>query len=214
MVINRMMLGTRLSNLSQGNITISQANSENNERIIKKALKGFTVERNFCPANAKYYYSEALQPNEERCIAEQIREAQNHLKQLRAERERLADQLQSAREQAEAQAEAFRKWRIALEIAARIMRGDNVPQSDKDFLLQQSPGLYKLAMSTRITKEDPEDLEAIAPDENASCSGADSANIVSESTLSSSSSSTSSSSSSTSSSSTSSSSSGSSGAAI
>jgi len=139
---------------------------------MKKALNGFIVERNFRTDNAKGYYSEALQPEEERCIGEQIREAKNHWNQARAERERLAEQLQSAKELAEAQAEAFRKWQIALEIASRIMRGDNVPLRDKEFLLEQSPGLYKLAMTTRnFANENPEDHEALSPDECSSGSG-------------------------------------------
>jgi len=64
------------------------------------------------------------------------------------------DNLNAAREAAEAQAEHFRKMRIAFEIAARIMRGDNVPQKDKDFLMKHSPGLFKLAMTARPTDND------------------------------------------------------------
>jgi len=79
----------------------------------------------------------------------------------------LRDNLEAAREAADAQAEHFRKMRIAFKIAARIMRGDNVPQQDKDFLLEQSPGLFKLAMTARrMDNDDPEDHEALSDRED------------------------------------------------
>jgi len=68
------------------------------------------------------------------------------------------ENMDAAREAAEIQAEEFRKMRIAFEIASRIMRGDNVPQQDLDFLLEQSPGLFKLAMAARrMDNEDAKD---------------------------------------------------------
>ncbi|MCL2575789.1 MAG: hypothetical protein FWE33_05085 [Defluviitaleaceae bacterium] len=77
------------------------------------------------------------------------------------------ENLEAAKEAADAQAEEFRKMRIAFEIAARIMRGDNVPQKDLDFLLKQSPGLFKMAMTARPTdNEDGKDhTEALSKNE-------------------------------------------------
>ena len=177
MVINRMMLNTRLSILSQNNIAINQAGLNGSEKIMKISRKGLTAGRVMRLNNEPNYHSEISNAEDmldnRMGIAEQIREAQNHINHLRAERARLAEQLQSARELAEAQAEAFRKQQIAMEIAARIMRGDNVPQSDKDFLLKHSPGLYKLAMATRNHENDnPEDHDALAECESSSGSEA------------------------------------------
>ena len=54
-------------------------------------------------------------------------------------------------------------------IAARIMRGDNVPQSDKNFLIMQSPGLFMMAMSSRNpNNENPTDYDALVREENIS----------------------------------------------
>ena len=56
---------------------------------------------------------------------------------------------------------------LALRIAARIMRGDNVPQRDKDFLLEKNPGMYMLAMSTRnMNNDDPKDYDSLTRGEN------------------------------------------------
>ena len=83
---------------------------------------------------------------------------------LREERQKRTEQLQNAREAAEAQAEIFRKLQIAMQIASRIMRGDNVPQSNKEFLLKHSPGMFKLSMATRdYQNEEPENHQALAP---------------------------------------------------
>jgi hypothetical protein len=102
-----------------------------------------------------------------------ISEAREHQAALRAERMELARQAQSAREAAEAQAEYMRLLQLAMQIAGRIMRGDNVPQSDKDFLLERSPGMYMLAMSARNHhNEDPKDYQALARGEGTTSTAA------------------------------------------
>lgn len=102
-------------------------------------------------------------------IAAQILEARERQAALRAERMEFARQMEGAREAADAQAEYLRLLMLAMQIAARITRGDNVPQSDKDFLLEQSPGMYMLAMASRNHhNEDPKDHEALARDEGTS----------------------------------------------
>jgi len=62
----------------------------------------------------------------------ELRERQTVLREKMRE---MARQMEQAREAARIQAEQFRLMRIALEIAARIMRGDNVPPCDKDFFV-------------------------------------------------------------------------------
>jgi len=94
------------------------------------------------------------------CPITQLRERQAT---MRERMRQMAKEMEAAREAARAQAEYFRLMRIAMEIAARIIRGDNVPQSDKDFLLEHSPGMFKLAMAARNhNNEDPKDYEALA----------------------------------------------------
>jgi hypothetical protein len=80
--------------------------------------------------------------------------------------ERLAEDRESARAMAESLAEEARIWLIVLEIFRRIVKGDNVPKSDEDFLAANSPGLYMIAMISRQEKENPENPEPIAPNES------------------------------------------------
>ena len=95
-----------------------------------------------------------------------LSEARERQAAMRAERMELARQMEGAREAARAQAEYLRLLLLAMRIAGRIMRGDNVPQSDKDFLLEQNPGMYMLAMAARnLHNEDPKDYEALAKNE-------------------------------------------------
>ena len=101
-------------------------------------------------------------------MAGNIAEMRERQAALRAERAELARQMENAREAADAQAEYMRLLLLALRIAARIMRGDNVPQVDKDFLLEQNPGMYMLAMAARnMNNDDPKDYDALARGEGA-----------------------------------------------
>jgi hypothetical protein len=77
------------------------------------------------------------------------------------------DNAEVFRQWAEMNAEEAERWQKIIEIAARIMRGDNVPQSDKAFLGEHSPGLLMMAMSSRNPdNENPTDYDAIAPRED------------------------------------------------
>ena len=102
-----------------------------------------------------------------RDISQRHSDALERLQQKSAALQQVMRQMAEARETARAQAEAWRIKRLVMEIAARIIRGDNVPQRDKDFLLEHSPGMFKLAMSLRdVNNEDPEDHASIAEDFN------------------------------------------------
>lgn len=110
---------------------------------------------------------ETDQPNKSHPLddSNRINDLQNLQVIQRDEFARLAAQRESARETAEIQGEQSRDMQKAMEIASRIMNGDNVPQSDKDFLLETSPGMFKLAMSARrLDNENPEDYDALARD--------------------------------------------------
>ena len=67
-------------------------------------------------------------------------------------------------------------------IAARIMRGDRVPPEDLEYLMNNDPEGYKLAMAMRRIKKDPEDCppvqeppEAAAPEASGGSGGPDTA---------------------------------------
>jgi len=89
-------------------------------------------------------------------------------KDITSEREsmmaKLADmheQMRQARETAKAKGEALRIQMKALEIAMRIIRGDNVPHPDHQFLLEHDPGLYMKATSLRMPNDDPTDYDSL-----------------------------------------------------
>ena len=98
-------------------------------------------------------------------LAEKVREFRENQEVNREKMRRLTEDAENARAAAKEQAEHWRNQRIAMEIAARIMRGDNVPQEDKDFLLEHSPGMFKLDMSVRQRNENPEDYDQLSPRE-------------------------------------------------
>ena len=50
-------------------------------------------------------------------------------------------------------------------IAASIMRGDRVPMKDLQYLMDNDPDGYKLAIALRREKKDPEDVESVLDDE-------------------------------------------------
>jgi len=115
--------------------------------------------------NPQSAQSEAAEtrPALQRCQLSQMLETKARQRKLQAEQRRLARQTENMRRQIESQREQLRIMRLVAQIASRIMRGDNVPQSDKDFLLEHSPGKYKLAMSARnLNNDDPKDYQALA----------------------------------------------------
>ena len=98
--------------------------------------------------------------------AQEIREAlAEELQMLRAQSEEMRRQMEGARQQGEAKAEALRILRKSLEIAMRIMSGDNVPAADHRFLAENNPELYAKAITMRIAREDPIDYDRLSKDE-------------------------------------------------
>jgi len=87
-------------------------------------------------------------------LVEHILEARERKAAFRDKKMEMVRQTEAARQAAEAQIRYMRQLMLAKRIAARIMRGDNVPQRDKAFLLDKSPGMYKLAMSARNMNND------------------------------------------------------------
>ena len=76
----------------------------------------------------------------------------------------------SAQDGSDAELKAMEKQLKAQEkcqkIAARIMRGDRVPPEDLEYLMNNDPAGYKLAMAMRRIKRDPEDCESVLDEED------------------------------------------------
>ena len=66
----------------------------------------------------------------------------------------------------EAMAKEMEKQRKAMIIAMRIAAGDNVPVQDKEFLLEQAPGMYMKAHLMRMHRDNPRDYDSILTDED------------------------------------------------
>ena len=81
--------------------------------------------------------------------------------------ERMREELKRIQEQADAMGEGFGALTKALRISMRIMAGDNVPDSDDKFLLENFPEMHMRAWMLRRMKEDPVDHKSVLDDDNA-----------------------------------------------
>jgi len=109
-------------------------------------------------------------------LAKSLNEAEDevcpHAKRLEERMARMREVSEGLRQAREASEGAGDMWRIklkTLEIARRIIRGDNVPADDYSFLAEHNPELFKKAVSMRdMNNDDPTDYDSISEsDENA-----------------------------------------------
>ena len=95
-------------------------------------------------------------------MLEKYQEKQKEIKRLQEE----ARQMKEAnKQQAEALEKELKTRMLCWKIAARIMAGDKVPHEDEQFLLNNDPAGYQMAMSLRKIKEDPEEYDTLLEDE-------------------------------------------------
>jgi len=69
------------------------------------------------------------------------------------------------RQWAEMHAEEAERWRKVVLIASRIASGNNVPPQDKAFLMEHSPGLYMMAITSQTANDDPTDYDSVLSDD-------------------------------------------------
>ena len=89
----------------------------------------------------------------------------DEMQKMRDEWSNFKNQLDNAIEQSEG---AAKEWKIkiqCLQIAMRIMRGDNVPIEDERFLADHDIELFTKAITLRVPKEDPEEYDRLSEDE-------------------------------------------------
>jgi len=89
----------------------------------------------------------------------------NDLDEMKFRFEEMLKQLDEARKQSEAAAEAFEKQRKCILIAMRIMCGDKVPPEDYRYLAEHAPGMLAMAIMMRRAKENPEEHKRVSEDE-------------------------------------------------
>ena len=91
-------------------------------------------------------------------------EEQNRLRQ--AEEQRRAAQKQSDSSELDLLEKALDVQDKCLKIAASIMKGNRVPPEDLEYLMNNDPEGYKLAMALRRENPDPEDEKSVLDDED------------------------------------------------
>ena len=90
---------------------------------------------------------------------------QEKLEKMRDDMRMLREELKRAREAGEGAAEAWKEKIRCLQIAMRIISGDNVPYEDHRYLREKDVELYGRAITMRVEKEDPKDLDRLSEDE-------------------------------------------------
>ena len=92
----------------------------------------------------------------------------------------LQKQMEQIREQSEGAAEGWKVYIKCLRIAMRIISGDNVPEIDHQYLAKNDSELYGKAMSMKVHKQDPEDLDSISDEDDDKKSGSEDENGAAE----------------------------------
>ena len=98
-------------------------------------------------------------------------EEQNRLRQ--AEEQRRTAQKQSGSSELDLLEKALDVQNKCLKIAASIMKGNRVPPEDLEYLMNNDPEGYKLAMAMRRENPDPEDEKSVLDDEDKNGGSAD-----------------------------------------
>lgn len=73
----------------------------------------------------------------------------------------------------EAMSEAMEVMKLCSRIAARIRKGDRVPQKDLRYLLQHDPNLYLMATIMQEANDDPKKWDSLIPEDEAEQAQAD-----------------------------------------
>lgn len=119
----------------------------------------------------------------ERAVAELKEQSQRIMDLFQQDRE--AEKLPAPWEMAEAGGEAESDMLDSLgeklkvmerchKIAMRIMRGDKVPPQDEQYLMQNDPEGYKLALAMRRPKRKPKEWDSVLKDDEKKAEGNDS----------------------------------------
>lgn len=92
--------------------------------------------------------------------------AQEKLQRDMAQTENLLNGLDNANDQIDAMTKALKVLLTCQKISASIIKGDNVPPEDIQYLIENDPEGYKMAIALRRPKDDPEDCESVLDDED------------------------------------------------
>ena len=82
--------------------------------------------------------------------------------------EAASEETEAAKNELEAMQEQLKAMKRCLEIARRIMRGDKVPPEDMEYLMQNDPEGFKMALAMRRPKKHPKEWESVLKDDKKS----------------------------------------------
>ena|GEM_PF-4492368 len=127
--------------------------------------------------NEEYQSSESIeemrarekQENEARRAAEQERRRKEQQAKEQAkqnELQMLTQELENARDQADAVGDSFEVYSKCLTIASRISRGDSVPLKDMKYLAEHEPDMFKQAILLRVPNDHPKKHKSVLEDED------------------------------------------------
>ena len=100
-----------------------------------------------------------------------VKDFQSKLEEMRDEMRRLREELERAGEAGEGAAEMWKIEIKCLQIAMRIMSGNKVPPADHRFLMDNKPELYAKAITMKMEKVDPKELDRLSEEEEESIAG-------------------------------------------
>lgn len=143
-----------------------------NEQLNKALAKKAEVSGSSAPAQAQPPLKKA--PADKLSLSRQalaFLEEQNRQAMEREQRRqsRMNDSLssmESAKSELDAMGKKLKVMSKCQKIAASIMKGDRVPPEDLEYLMNNDPDGYKLAMAMRRHKKDPEKCESVLDEED------------------------------------------------
>ena len=100
-------------------------------------------------------------------VEEQSRKMWDEVREREQRRQsRMAGAAEPANGELDLLSQGLKVLELCQKIAASIMKGDKVPMKDLQFLMENDPDGYRLAMAMRRHKEDPEEVDSVLEDED------------------------------------------------
>ncbi len=99
-------------------------------------------------------------------LEEQNRQAMEREQRRQSRMNDSLSSMESAKSELDAMGKKLKVMSKCQKIAASIMKGDRVPPEDLEYLMNNDPDGYKLAMAMRRHKKDPEDCESVLDEED------------------------------------------------
>jgi len=125
------------------------------------------------PAEDTAEISAAANQKAEKKPEDRLNDQKKKLEEMRGRHNWLLEELKKAKEANKAEADGWKTKIKCMQIAMRIMAGDNVPIEDHRYLAKNDMELYSKAISMRVEKQDPKEHDRLSEDEEDRVEGAE-----------------------------------------